>query len=163
MSEFTVRPAWPAEYPAVGALTAAAYVADGLIGQDDDYARELADAARRAEHAELLVAADANGLLGSVTIVQPGSRYSEIAREGELEFRMLATAPAARGRGVGEALVRAVLDRARTTGAEAVVLCSLDAMRTAHRLYTRLGFTRIPQRDWEPRPGLWLRAFRLVC
>ncbi|MDQ0376845.1 GNAT family N-acetyltransferase [Amycolatopsis thermophila] len=162
MSEISVRPARPEEFAAVGALTASAYLADGLISEDDDYVRELTDAARRAEHAELLVAVDEGGLLGSVTVVRAGTEYAEISREGELEFRMLATAPAARGRGVGEALTRAVLDRAREAGASAVVMSSLDAMTTAHRLYTRLGFSRIPDRDWEPLPGLWLRAFRLV-
>lgn len=162
MSEISVRPARPGEFAAVGALTASAYLADGLISEDDDYVRELTDAARRAEHAELLVAVDEGGLLGSVTVVRAGTEYAEISREGELEFRMLATAPAARGRGVGEALTRAVLDRAREAGASAVVMSSLDAMTTAHRLYTRLGFSRIPDRDWEPLPGLWLRVFRLV-
>ncbi|AIJ21578.1 GNAT family N-acetyltransferase [Amycolatopsis methanolica] len=162
MSEVSVRLARPEEFAAVGTLTASAYLADGLITADDDYVRELTNAAHRAEHAELLVATDDDGLLGSVTIVHPGTHYSEIARDGELEFRMLATAPAARDRGVGEALTRAVLDRARAIGAGAVVMSSLDAMQTAHRLYTRLGFSRLPERDWEPLPGLWLRAFRLL-
>lgn len=160
MSDLTVRPAHPREYRAIGELTAAAYLADGLLAPGDAYLTELADVAHRAEHAELLVAVDESGLLGSVTIVHPGTHYSEIARGGELEFRMLATTPAARGRGVGEALTRAVLDRARSSGAEAVVMSSLDAMRAAHRLYVRLGFTRVPERDREPLPGLWLRAFR---
>ena len=162
MSDLTVRPAQPAELRAIGELTASAYLADGLLAADDHYLTELADAAHRAERAELLVATGEGGLLGSVTIVRPGTHYSEIAREGELEFRMLATTPAARGRGVGEALTRAVVDRARSVGAGAVVMSSLDAMKTAHRLYTRLGFARLPERDWEPLPGLWLRAFRLA-
>ncbi|UQS23132.1 GNAT family N-acetyltransferase [Amycolatopsis thermalba] len=162
MSEVSVRPARPEEFAAVGALTVSAYVADGLIAADDDYVRELSDAAHRAAHAELLVATDDDGLLGSVTIVRPGTHYSEIARDGELEFRMLATAPAARGRGVGELLTRTVVEKAREIGASAVVMSSLDAMKTAHRLYERLGFSRLPERDWEPLPGRWLRAFRLA-
>ncbi|GAB3564314.1 GNAT family N-acetyltransferase [Amycolatopsis endophytica] len=161
MSEVSVRPARPEEFEAIGAMTAAAYVADGLITPDDTYVHELTDAAHRAEHAELLVATDGAAVLGSVTIVRPGTRYAEISVEGELEFRMLATTPTARGRGVGELLTRAVLDRATEAGAQAVVLSSLDAMKAAHRLYTRLGFTRAPARDWQPVPDLWLRAFRL--
>lgn len=158
-----VRPARADELAAVGALTVAAYEADGLLGADSEYRHELSDAARRAEQAELLVAVGPDGeLLGSVTVTPPGSAFAEISREGELEFRMLSTAPAARGRGVGEALTKAVLERARARGARRVVLSSLDSMTTAHRLYTRLGFVRLPDRDWEPTPGFWLRAFGLA-
>jgi hypothetical protein len=32
-------------------------------------------------------------------------------------------------------------------------------MRTAHRLYLRLGFTRVPERDWDPIPGLTLLVY----
>jgi hypothetical protein len=35
-------------------------------------------------------------------------------------------------------------------------------MTAAHRLYTRLGFVRLPTRDWEPVPGISLRAFGLA-
>ncbi|TVT49653.1 GNAT family N-acetyltransferase [Amycolatopsis rhizosphaerae] len=162
MSEFVVRPVRPEELAVVGALTVAAYREDGLLVADPDYVHELSDAAGRVAHSELLVAVDGGGqVLGSVTLTPPGSPMAEISRPGELEFRMLATAPAARSRGVGEALTRAVVDRARELGAECVVMSSLEAMTAAHRLYTRLGFTRLPERDWEPVPGFWLRAFAL--
>jgi len=32
-------------------------------------------------------------------------------------------------------------------------------MLAAHRLYRRLGFVRVPERDWEPVPGVVLWAF----
>jgi len=47
---------------------------------------------------------------------------------------------AARGRGVGEALNRAALDRARTAGATTVDLTSRPSRASANRLYQRLGF-----------------------
>ena len=100
--------------------------------------------------------------LGTVTFAPPGSALTEVAAGAhEAEFRMLAVSPAARGRGVGEALVRACLDRATALGCRRVVISSLSQMRTAHRLYQRLGFAREPQRDWEPRPGIRLRAFAI--
>ncbi|MFC4000563.1 GNAT family N-acetyltransferase [Prauserella oleivorans] len=165
MSDIVVRPARPDEFAALGALTLAAYEADGLLlhAAGESYAAELRDAAQRAEQAELLAAVDASGtLLGTVTVAPPGTPYAEISRDGEVEFRMLAVAPEARGRGVGEALTRAVLDRARDLGATRVVLCSLDLMKSAHRLYARLGFTRLPDRDWEPVPGVTLYAYGLT-
>lgn len=48
---------------------------------------------------------------------------------------------AARGRGVGEALVRAALERAAAVGAEKVSLTSNPARRAAHGLYRKMGFT----------------------
>lgn len=158
--KIVVRVAEPAEYETIGAITVGAYESDGLLVADPEYRAELADAAGRAAHAELLVAVGEPGeVLGSVTVTPPGSPLAEISREDELEFRMLATAPPARGRGVGEALTRAVLARAAERGARRVVLCSLTQMTTAHRLYRRLGFSRAPERDWEPVPGVPLLAF----
>ncbi|MEU6642435.1 GNAT family N-acetyltransferase [Saccharomonospora sp. NPDC046836] len=164
MSDVLVRAARPAEFAALGELTVAAYQADGLLGHDagESYAAELRAAAHRAEHAELLVAvADSGAPIGTVTIVRAGTPYTEIARDGEVEFRMLAVAADARGRGVGAALTQAVLDRARALAARRVVLCSLESMTTAHRLYARLGFRRLPERDWEPVPGVTLLAYSL--
>jgi ribosomal protein S18 acetylase RimI-like enzyme len=80
---------------------------------------------------------------------------ADIARPGEAEMRMLAVARDARGRGVGEALVRACVDRARAVeGCTSVALSTQRTMVTAHRLYERLGFVRTPDRDWNPLPEL---------
>lgn len=49
---------------------------------------------------------------------------------------------AARGRGVGEALVRVALAVAREEGAARVMLTSSAARQAAHRLYGRMGFVR---------------------
>jgi GNAT superfamily N-acetyltransferase len=156
----TVRPARPDEIEEVGRLALEAYLADGMVNPAGPYAVELADASRRASDAELLVAVDTEGmLLGTITVCTPGSPLGELSRPGELEFRMLAVAPGARRRGVGEALVRTVLARATETGAHRVVLCSAAEMRVAHRLYARLGFIRMPERDWYPLPGVRLLAF----
>jgi ribosomal protein S18 acetylase RimI-like enzyme len=46
----------------------------------------------------------------------------------------------ARGRGVGEALNRAALERARAQGARTVDLTSRPSREAANRLYRRLGF-----------------------
>ena len=61
-----------------------------------------------------------------------------------------------------EALVGVCLERSRELGYTAVVLCSLPAQARAHRIYERLGFRRLPERDWSPDPGVDLMAFRLA-
>jgi ribosomal protein S18 acetylase RimI-like enzyme len=157
----TIRRAVPAEYDEIGALTAGAYLADGFIPAGSGYESLLRDAADRAAKAELWVATGAGGLLGSVTFCGPGSVYREIAHDDEGEFRMLAVSPAARGTGVGTALTLHCLDRSRELGFRRVVMCSASTMETAHRIYRRLGFTRLPERDWEPVPTARLLAFTL--
>ncbi|WNV90017.1 GNAT family N-acetyltransferase [Umezawaea sp. Da 62-37] len=161
MTDVVVRVAQEDEWEAAGRITVAAYLDDRYIdSHEGGYADQLGDGARRAEEAELLVAVDeGNTLLGTVTVVRPGTPWSEVSRPGELEFRMLAVDSAARGRGVGEALVHAVIARARELGAERVVMSSSEAMASAHRLYGRLGFQRIPERDWRPVPEVKLMAF----
>ncbi len=155
--DIRIREANPTEHTALGDLTARAYLDDGLLdfGESDPYLPVLKDVAARAAAAEVLVAVEGDRLLGGVTFVPAGGPVADIARPGEAEIRALAVAHEARGRGAGEALVRACLDRARATeGCTAVVLSSQRAMHTAHRLYERLGFVRTPERDWNPVPQL---------
>jgi ribosomal protein S18 acetylase RimI-like enzyme len=156
-----IRLARPEEYAVLGAITVAAYTADGLLHNDADYVEELEDAARRAEQAELWVAMDDDTVLGSVTYCPPGSPYRELAHEGEGEFRMLAVDPAARRRGAARALVERCIARSREAGDHRMVICSLPQMTRAHRLYTDLGFVRVPEMDWWPVPEILLLGFAL--
>ncbi len=158
--DLVVRRATAADHEAVGAVTVAAY-AEFVHGPDDDYVALLRDAARRDREAELWVAERAGDVLGTVTLALEGSPWREIGEPGEGEFRMLAVDPAARRQGVGEALSQLVLGRFRELGAHAIVLSSLAEMTAAHRIYERLGFRRIPERDWSPVLGVDLVAFRL--
>ncbi len=162
-----IRRARPGEYAAAGRATYDSYLTDGFLTHADgsheaDYGAELIDATTRAGEAELIVALEDGKALGTVTWCPVGSSYRELAvRPDQGEFRMLAVAPEARGRGVGRRLVQACLDRARAEGASEVVLCSMTTMTAAHGLYRSLGFERAPQLDWEPVPGLLLWGFRL--
>ena len=161
--QITVRPARIEEFDDVGKLTLAGYQADGYLTGDEDYAGELLDAASRAAGAELLVAIDAQtgDLLGTVTFVLPGSPYAEISRPGEAEMRMLSVGPAVRRAGVGRTLVRSCIDRAEAAGARVMVLSTTHLMVGAHALYERMGFTRLPERDWQPAPHIRLLAYAL--
>jgi ribosomal protein S18 acetylase RimI-like enzyme len=156
-----IRRATPEDYAAVGELTEAAYE-EFLEGPDDYYREALRDAATRDREAELWVAVDDDGtVLGSVTSCPPGSSWRELSGDGEGEFRMLAVAPVARGRGVGEALVQACEQRAKDAGARRMWLSTIDDMTHARRIYARLGYRHERSRDWHPdqMPGLEIQAW----
>lgn len=157
-----VRPAGQADFDVVGRLCVDAYVEAGQL--DDDaghgYSRVLADAQARALDAVLLVAVRGEDVVGTVTICPPGSAYREIAREGEMEFRFLAVAPAAWGGGVGTVLVEHCRAYARDAGFAELVIGVRDTNVSAMALYERCGFTRTPARDFEPVPGVHLLGFR---
>lgn len=148
----------PQEHAAAGDVCVAAYE-PFLTGAEDDYRERLHDVASRDAQAEVWVAVDGDRVLGNVTYCPPGSPWREIGREDEGEFRMLAVAPAAQGAGAGTALARLCEERARRDGATGMALSSLATMTAAHRVYTRLGYTRDAGRDWSPMPGVDLIAF----
>ncbi len=156
-----LRLADEADYDAVAELTVAVYVAGGFIPAEADYVHELRDTAARAVDSEVWVAVEDGRLLGAVTHCPAGSAHREIARVGEGEFRMLAVAEDARGRGVGEALVRLCVERSKAAGDHGMALSTMEQMTGAHRIYARLGFSRVPEKDWSPVPGVCLLAFRL--
>ena len=159
--EIVVREARPDEYPALGALTVAAYRAAGET--EEAYYPELLDVAGRAREVPILAAVDATTgqPLGTATYV-PGPGPWHEGDFGEMaSMRMLAVAPEAQGRGTGRALVEACLERARAAGRPGLGLYTRPFMTAAHRLYESLGFRRVPELDWEFDPGEWLWAYRL--
>lgn len=108
----------------------------------------------------LLVRGTSGEVVGAVLFLHPNGPLAQVAQHGEAEFRVLAVAPEARGQGIGEALVEACVQRARDAGAPAVALWSQPTMPAAHRLYERLGFVRVPDRDVDDPRGFRRLVFR---
>lgn len=152
----------PEEVEAAGRVVIAAFEAVPGAHMGGGYDAELADVKGRSEVSEVLVAIDGAQVVGCVTLVADhDSPLAEEAHEGECQIRMMAVAPTCQGRGVGQLLVDAALERARALGRDAVFLHSTLEMTAAHRLYQRNGFVRVPERDWMVEPDLLLIAFRL--
>jgi ribosomal protein S18 acetylase RimI-like enzyme len=147
MSDVLIRLAAPDEYEAIGELGETAYSHDYAI--TDGYRQRVRDVAARASEHEVWVAVDRhNGqLLGTVTAPGPGGRVSQLAEDGELDFRLLAVAPSARRRGIGRLLVEHIIALAAERCATRVVLNSGQDMTGAHRLYYAMGFTRLTERE----------------
>ena len=92
--------------------------------------------------ATLLIARDGDAIVGTaLVIVYPTtmrveSRIEDVVVDG-----------AARGRGIGEALIRECIEVARRRGASIVELQTAWSRAAANRLYERMGFER---RDSNP-------------
>jgi len=149
----------PGDHPRIAELTVAVYRDGGLASPD--YFGQLADVEGRATRSELLVARTGGVVVGSVALVLDGDFGEVTTSDAEAAFRMLVVDPAARGRGVGELLVNDCLARARAAGKRRMVLSTDPRMTAAHRLYQRLGFARLPERDWSPVPGVDLLVYAM--
>ena len=156
-----VRDARAGELPGIGELRVAAYRAGGLLSASPGYA-EVLRGLGIAGTGEVLVAEE-NGRIAGTVMLEPFHRFSEIARSsGEAEVRALAVAPHEQHRGAGRALVAAVIERATVRGVHRLLLSAQPAMTAAQHLYRLAGFTRLPELDWRPAPGLSLLVFGLV-
>lgn len=102
----------------------------------------------------ILVAKDADRPIGFGCIRQ-------LDEPGVCEMKRLYVRPTSRGEGVGELLVRALVDHARGLGYFTMRLDTAAEMTVAQALYRRLGFTKIPPYHDRLQPGdvcyqLWL-------
>jgi ribosomal protein S18 acetylase RimI-like enzyme len=69
------------------------------------------------------------------------------------EMKRLYVRPAARGLGIGAALVAAIIESAQALGYAEMKLDTLPSMAGAFALYQRFGFMRIPAYYHNPVPG----------
>ncbi len=153
-----IRSAEESDLAEAGRICVAAYDLAGQLEPGSPYVATLLDTPTRARDSLLLVAERAGRVVGTVTICLPGSTSAEIGGADEVEFRFLAVDPAAQGTGVGAALVAACEEHARATGARALAICVRDTNVGAAAMYEGMGFVRVPERDWSPRPGVDLLA-----
>lgn len=114
-------------------------VAEASVVLPEAYRREAADPADAYADHPVFVADVNDEVVGVVVLRDVG---------GELEVKRLWASPAARGRGVGSAL----LDAAIAAGGGAVRLSVWDWRTDVIRLYESRGFVRVP--SWDARPEL---------
>jgi GNAT superfamily N-acetyltransferase len=163
-SPITVRPAVESDFDAVARITRDSYLAAGYFEDaEHPYMRKVQDVAQRAGQATVWVAERAGDVVGSVTLALAGEPYADIALPDELEFRMLVVDPAVQRSGAGRAMVEAIIAHARSLpGIRAVALTTGETWESAHGLYNRTGFARVPERDWfVPGTDIKLLVYRL--
>lgn len=160
-----IRLAGPTESAEVGELRIAAYQAGGFLVPDSGYAPRLRGIGADGTGHVLVAVEPGIGtigqIVGTIMLIAWPDAGPTVTGPGEAEIRALAVRPDAQGGGVGAALVRAVIGKARQEGISHLLLCTEPAMRTAHRIYQRAGFARLPARDWSPEPGVTLLVYDL--
>lgn len=149
-SQILIRPAVPADFDAVARITRDAYLAAGYFASaDHPYMQQIQDVATRAGQATIWVAERAGRIVGSVTLAVAGEPFADIALPDELEFRMLVVDPSVQRSGAGKAMVEAIIAHAKSLdGVKAVALTTGRTWESAHGLYRKTGFQRVPERDW---------------
>jgi len=117
----------------------------------ENYLREIRSAVDHPHIDGWIIAEQDRTMVGSVMIFRGSDRaYNrpELGIEHPI-IRFLAVDPAARGRRIGQRLVEASLDYAARQGDAYLVLHTSDKMRSAIRLYERMGFSRAEQYDFH--------------
>jgi len=136
---------------AIGDIVRRAYFALPDYPRDREYDVVIGEVAQRALEDEVAVALIDDRIVGCLTYVGPDSEHYEFADRHAASFRYFGVDPSAQGSGVGEAMVRWCIDRAREQGHRRLHIHTLESMPAAMRLYERMGFVRDPQFDenWD--------------
>jgi len=124
---------------------------------DPEYDAIIADVPSRVDDTLVLGAFIDDRLVGCLTYVgSVDNAHSEHDDPGAASFRYFGIDPEAQGGGIGEAMVRWVIERARVDGKQRVVIHTLTMMTAARHLYERMGFVRAPEQDgcWDNVDGL---------
>ena len=149
MTATTIRALTPDEVdacaPALAAVLAdcvaggasVSFMADMTLADAEAFWRGVAQSARSDGRA-VLVAEDAEGIAGVVEVIPAG-----VANQPHrADIAKMLVHRRARGRGVGEALMRAAEQAGRDMGKTLVTLDTVEG-EAGERLYTRVGWTRV--------------------
>jgi GNAT superfamily N-acetyltransferase len=142
-----IEPARAADAPAVIALIGRVFAEYGFSWDPSTEVPDLHDLDRRygGEAGAFWVARLDGQVVGSVGV--------ERLPDGRAELHRLYLDATLRGRGVGRALVEAVLGWCRMAGIDRLTLWSDTRFDRAHRLYEGMGFTKIGERELPDDPN----------
>jgi predicted N-acetyltransferase YhbS len=148
----SVRDAEPSDHRRIRGVLRAAYreyAAALPPAVFDRYLQDILDLHARARTGRLIVAEHAGRIVGTVTF------YGDAAAEGVgwpsgwAGLRALGVDPTMRRLGIGRALMRTCVDRARAAGAVVLCLHTAEFMAGAVAMYETMGFRRAPSFDFD--------------
>lgn len=149
-SQLTIAEATAADYQRIGDITVDAYLDAGHFDDPNhEYLQFVRQVGARHEQSRILVAKRGSQVIASMSLMEYGSDYADVARPGELEIRMLSVDPTIQRSGAGRAMVNAALDYARSLErVHTVSLTTGGHWVAARALYENMGFTHRSERDW---------------
>jgi ribosomal protein S18 acetylase RimI-like enzyme len=150
-----IRQAEAEELDEVENLVKAAYREFQPLMPEEVWERWMANISEtiQAPDGVLLVAGKQGNIAGAVKFYpDAGQAHQGQWPAGAGLIRLLAVAPAHRGRGYGRLLTQACLDRARDLSIPTIFLFTGTFMAAARQLYEKLGFQRAPEFDRDPGP-----------
>ena len=156
MNDLIVRDARDGDREIIRRVTLSAYEQYAAVMQThwEGYRHNILTTLGDVKPAEQIVAEQHGAIVGTVLLYPAGTLAWP-------ELRLLAVAPAARGQGVGAALMRECVRRARQSGAAALTLHTHEIMVVAMRMYERMGFVRAPDLDFHPAKDVTIKGYRL--
>ena len=156
--QFNIQIATLGQFSEIGQLLVDVYSKlEGFPGMDEqpDYYKMLANvgAFTKKPDTEILIAVSlTREILGAVVYFGDLKHYGSGGTATEVKnasgFRLLAVSPAARGLGVGRALAKACIEKAKARNHSQVVIHTTDFMKTARKLYEEMGFKRSTELDF---------------
>lgn len=165
MTELHIRDARADDRAGIRDVTLSAYQEYAVVMQAhwEDYRQSILATLANVKPSEQIVAEQDDTLVGTVLLFPAGTVLTTPDGASVTlpwpEIRLLAVAPATRGQGIGAALVRECLRRARQSGAAALTLHTTDMMQVAMSMYERMGFVRAPELDFHPVPGITIKGY----
>lgn len=162
-----MRDARPEDAYALRDVTLSAYAeyAASMGEHWQEYRLNIIETVAGAMPMDKIVAELDGTIVGSVLLFHAGAETA--APNGDPfvfpapEVRLLAVAPEARGRGVGAALMRECIRRARASGSSVLTLHTTEIMKVAMQMYEGLGFVRAPELDFHPVPEFTIMGYRI--
>lgn len=118
--------------------------------QWENYKNSIIDAAEKSKTKTKLVAIADNVLLGACFIYDSAEKAYGLT-DLEIEYpiiRLIGVSPKARGLGIATELIRASCNLSLEWGTDRIVLHTSDMMKSAIRLYEKLGFKRAKQYEF---------------
>jgi ribosomal protein S18 acetylase RimI-like enzyme len=160
-----IRDARPEEAGRVALLLRAAYQQYQKFMPPDAwqfYLADIMDVRGRLTEGDVMVAEKDERLVGTVTLYAKPSTSGEAEwPEGWCGVRLLGVDPQYRGMGIARALMDECLAKCRKHGHKAVGLHTAEIMDIAKGMYERMGFKRVPEFDFHPRPDVVIMAYKL--
>ena len=167
MAGLHIRNARPSDRNAIQKVTLSAYqeYARLMPAHWEGYRENIVATLADVKPAEQIVAEEDGAIMGTVLLYPVGTLFTTRGEDpvplAWPEVRLLAVTPAARRQGIGAALMRECVRRARRSGASVLTLHTTDVMEAAMRLYEKMGFSRNVDLDFHPAPDVTVKGYRL--